>query len=638
MRSLSAYFSALFAVLPAKWADADAGAPGAFLRQEVGARAAALSGAYGALADDASAAFWNPAGLARVVKPEFGAARAVLYEDTALDVGLAGFPVRGAGGGAAVGYLRQSTGGFERRASPLEAPTGFSITQTAFFAGFGRALPWFGVPVRAGLAAKAVRETIDTAAASSWGADLGLAADPMPRLSLALMVQNLAAPSVTFRSEAQKYPRAVDASAAYTLKAQGRFTSVAVLRAARVAEGENKIAGGLEFWQDRLAALRLGSDGDGFTTGVGVRVSNLQIDYAALLRDLGTTHQVSLRIQFGQTREELEDLIRRGIQRFTKDEAKRLAKAYVKSAEQHLEEGRYPKAVSDFEAAALWDPENPAVAKRLQEVLVQVEASVRSQIVERTALLAEQQMKRGNWVAAETHWKSVLEADPADQRAREALASLQQLQAERAEKAKPPVTVQPAVVRSEEARLAEQERAERAALQGRIDRDRREALALVRAGEDALREGRGRQEALEKASQALLLVPGLAEAQALRERAELERAKAIQRRIEEGERFTENRVFDKALASFEAALADDPKNSRALQAMAKLRSAMRPPLTQEQLKQIEKTYYLAVDAYLRGRYDEAKKQLDEIAKLDATDENARKLREKVDAALRLGTR
>src|SRR5262249_22777814 len=46
----------------------------------IGARAIGMGGAFSALADDASALFWNPAGLARVGHQEIGASHANLYD------------------------------------------------------------------------------------------------------------------------------------------------------------------------------------------------------------------------------------------------------------------------------------------------------------------------------------------------------------------------------------------------------------------------------------------------------------------------------------------------------------------------------------------------------------------------------
>lgn len=616
MYGIIALFSAFLAHWPATSAAADAGTPGAYLRHEVGGRAAGLSGAYGALTDDASALLWNPAGLGRVAKPEVSLTHVVLYEDTSMDLGVGAMPIRG-WGSFALGYLRQSTGGFERRASPLDPPIGFSITQTALLAGWGRAVAGLPFPVRVGSAVKSVRESIDTAGASGWGADLGLAFDPLPRLTFGLLVQNIVAPKLTFKTVPQEYPRMVDASAAYTWGSPRGLNAVSALRLANVDGEGTRVAGGVELWADRSLAVRFGSNGDGWSTGFGVRLGNLHIDYAALLADLGTSHQVTLRLQFGQTREELEELIQRGIQKVTKEEARRLARAYVRSAEQDMAENNYPKAISDLEAAALWDPEDPAIALRFQEVLAQVEQTVQRQIVERTTLLAEQQFKRGNWVASQTQWKSVLDVDANNPRAREALARIEQLLAERAQR--------------EEAQAAERD-----SQRLRVETARKDALDFVRRGEKALAQGRAR-DAAELALAAFKALPGLAEAEDLRTRAEAERVRSVQRGINEGERLAQDKHFDKALAAFEAVLIDDPHNARAREGIEKLRESMRarPPLSAESRKVIEKTYYLAVDAYLKGRTGDVQRHLDEIFKLDPDDENARKLKDKMDATLKL---
>ena len=47
-----------------------AGQAGAYLKMGVGARALGMGSAFTAVADDSTASFWNPAGLAKMKKPE----------------------------------------------------------------------------------------------------------------------------------------------------------------------------------------------------------------------------------------------------------------------------------------------------------------------------------------------------------------------------------------------------------------------------------------------------------------------------------------------------------------------------------------------------------------------------------------
>ena len=55
--------------MSAAFADS-AGGAGAYLKMGVGARALGMGSAFTAMADDATSAFWNPAGLARLQKGE----------------------------------------------------------------------------------------------------------------------------------------------------------------------------------------------------------------------------------------------------------------------------------------------------------------------------------------------------------------------------------------------------------------------------------------------------------------------------------------------------------------------------------------------------------------------------------------
>lgn len=76
MRNLSFIFLLVALVFSSAGADKYGGD---FLNLPVGARALALGGAFGPLADDASAIFWNPAGLGSMKRPQIMLVHADLY-------------------------------------------------------------------------------------------------------------------------------------------------------------------------------------------------------------------------------------------------------------------------------------------------------------------------------------------------------------------------------------------------------------------------------------------------------------------------------------------------------------------------------------------------------------------------------
>ena len=75
---------------------------GAFLQLGVGARASALGGAFTAAADDATALYWNPAGLARMTTGEVVTAHSEWLADVSHDFVGVVFPLAGGVFGASV--------------------------------------------------------------------------------------------------------------------------------------------------------------------------------------------------------------------------------------------------------------------------------------------------------------------------------------------------------------------------------------------------------------------------------------------------------------------------------------------------------------------------------------------------------
>src|ERR1035437_4205301 len=75
----------LFAPLASLHAQATGVQPGEFMSYGAGARSLAMGAAFVGVADDASATYWNPAGLPHMARKELTLLKATLFADTTYD-------------------------------------------------------------------------------------------------------------------------------------------------------------------------------------------------------------------------------------------------------------------------------------------------------------------------------------------------------------------------------------------------------------------------------------------------------------------------------------------------------------------------------------------------------------------------
>src|SRR5262245_41323537 len=94
----------------------------AFLKIAAGARAAALGGAYTALADDASSILWNPAGMAKLEKAEVTATRSQWLQSADHDFLAGALPTEYGAFGLAITAF--SVGDIEKRITDTSDPDG----------------------------------------------------------------------------------------------------------------------------------------------------------------------------------------------------------------------------------------------------------------------------------------------------------------------------------------------------------------------------------------------------------------------------------------------------------------------------------------------------------------------------------
>lgn len=281
---------------------------GNFLKIAVGARPAAMGEANLALADDANALQWNPAGLAQLSHPELTLMHLSYFAD--INYEYVGFAMPWRGQGLGLGLTWMNIAPFNSTLDPAALPG--SASDYSLSAAYALSLSQ-------DLMVGAVGRTIlsNLAGQSAFGASLdgGALFRPLGRsLTLALVAQNLGVQSA-YESEADPLPITLRFGGAWHLHnaADQRWLNL-VADLNRSLEGLFRLHLGAELWLFDLLALRGGykiveggsevaSGGDApadFTLGLGFRLGAAQLDYAFVpLGELGQTQRLSASWKFG---------------------------------------------------------------------------------------------------------------------------------------------------------------------------------------------------------------------------------------------------------------------------------------------------------------------------------------------------
>ena len=269
-----------------------------FLLLDANARAVALGGAYTALAADANALLYNPAGLARVKTHE-----ATFMHNQYLQGLTQEYLAMAAASGWGAGFNFFDFGSMDR--TTLSHQSGgigeFGLSNMALSAGYGRN---YG-PLSLGGGLKYIREATDNVTAAGCAADLGAMYDIQryPGLTLGAALQNMG-PAVKFIGKREKLPFLMRGGMAYSFKAFNS-RSVAALDVSKAGSDKLRFGAGSEILLNNVIALRAGfttrnDAGIGLTAGAGWQWKSGSIDYALVpFGDLGLTHRISLNYRWG---------------------------------------------------------------------------------------------------------------------------------------------------------------------------------------------------------------------------------------------------------------------------------------------------------------------------------------------------
>jgi hypothetical protein len=309
-------FLKTFLVLLALCGSASAAGPGAtsanFLKIPVGARQTATGASFIAVADDPSAIYYNPAGLAQLETPQAVLVHNKYFEDIAQQWFAAALPTERGTFGLALNYLSippfPSYSAANARTGSVSA---YDLAANFAYAG-RRALDNDSFEaVLYGVNARYLTQNLDTENAYGYGLDAGLLLKHNnKRLTLAAAVDNLYASEIKFISEGFKQPRTLKAGAAYRLTPAADNKLVLSLGANFPEYGTASAALGVEDVFMDLFALRAGynSFGDvaqGVSLGFGLKLpamagNRIEVDYSfSSTYDLGPIHKLGLLYKFG---------------------------------------------------------------------------------------------------------------------------------------------------------------------------------------------------------------------------------------------------------------------------------------------------------------------------------------------------
>lgn len=329
------------------------GQPGAFMSYGAGARGLGMGGAFFAVADDASASYWNPAALTLLERKEFTAMQATLFADTTLNFFTYAHPTTSKGTWA-ISMTQLTSTGYEKiriTANPagdeiinVETLGTFNSSERALAFSWGRDV---SDKLAFGIMAKNISRVMDTSADSFNAIDIAMLQKFSKTYRAAIGVQNIFAMSSGDTDD--KLPITLKFGQALSLF-KGSLLFGFDLYKPQGASTNWRFGG--EYWLMYWAALRFGVMGapgiQEADFGVGIKYKNFGFDIAQGMHDLGSTTRFSLTMRIGQSNKAKHD---------------RQVRQIIRQAMQYFKSGYFNRAMQKLRSAMDADPGNAEIRR-----------------------------------------------------------------------------------------------------------------------------------------------------------------------------------------------------------------------------------------------------------------------------------
>ncbi|MDO8735041.1 MAG: PorV/PorQ family protein [Elusimicrobiota bacterium] len=276
----------------------EAGGAAAYLKTGVGSRALAMGGAFTAVANDASAAYWNPAGIANLEKNQVALTYTAMSLDRTYNFLSFVMPKKlSVFDGIGVSVINAGVSDIQGYDATDTKTNTFKETNIALLLSVAKKVD---DEVSVGANLKIISSKLDTAAAFGQGLDLSALVKASDKISIGLMLQDVYTQVKWADSEsAERVPFSVRTGLSYSIMEKDKLKLTADVEKYATRK-KAKLNFGAELNLPYSISLRPGLSDNYLTAGVGLKYDMLSLDYAYRADKLnsGDTSQVTLGFSF----------------------------------------------------------------------------------------------------------------------------------------------------------------------------------------------------------------------------------------------------------------------------------------------------------------------------------------------------
>src|SRR3989339_1392902 len=349
-----AVFAAFAAMVPAFLFAQSGGQPGQFMAYGAGARALGMGGAFFAVADDATASYWNPAGLALLERKEFTSMQASLFAETSLSFLAYAQPTNK--GTWAFNITQLKSTGFEKIAiTPNSVGDDIlNVQNVGSFDSLERAMAFsWGRNVSDrlsfGIMLKNIQRSLDSSNDNFRSIDITMLQRCGSLYRLAFGIQNVF--SMRSGDTDDKLPLTLKVGNALNLF-KGRL--VFGFDVAKPQKSDINWRFGGEYWLLNWWGLRFGIIGSPALQeadfGFGLRYRSLGLDIAQGIHELGTTTRFSFSLRMGES---------------NRAKSNKAVRDMIEQAYQQFRAGNFSRALEKLQTASDGDPGNKDIRKMI---------------------------------------------------------------------------------------------------------------------------------------------------------------------------------------------------------------------------------------------------------------------------------